>query len=90
MPWNDAPRREEEASDVDSVPCDHDGRVGRGRGMSQPVSVLRPTDQLRPRRRLRRAETPAARYARHVRHLARMREWYARHATAGAAVTDPE
>ena len=58
--------------------------------MSQPVSVLTPTDQLRPRRRLRRAETPAARYARHVRHLARMREWYARQATAGAGVTDPE
>lgn len=43
-----------------------------------------------PRRRLRRAETPAARYARRLRHLARMREWYARHAAAGAAATDPE
>jgi hypothetical protein len=43
-----------------------------------------------PRRRSRRAETPAARYARRLRHLARMREWYARHGAAGAAATDRE
>jgi len=43
-----------------------------------------------PRRRPRRAETPAARYARRLRHLARMREWYARHAAAGAATASPE
>jgi hypothetical protein len=43
-----------------------------------------------PRRRLRRAETPAAQYARRLRHLARMREWYAQHAAARAAATDPE
>jgi hypothetical protein len=43
-----------------------------------------------PRRRLRRAETPAARYARRLRHLARMREWYARHAAATAAATHTE
>jgi len=36
-------------------------------------------------RRPRRAETPAARYVRRLRHLARLREWYARHAAAGAA-----
>ena len=42
-----------------------------------------------PRQRPRRAETPAARYARRLRHLARMREWYARHAAAVAA-TDQE
>ena len=42
-----------------------------------------------PRRRPRRAETPAARYARRLRHLARMREWYARHAAAGV-LTDRE
>jgi hypothetical protein len=43
-----------------------------------------------PRRRSRQAETPAARYARRLRHLARMREWYARHAVAGAAATRTE
>jgi hypothetical protein len=43
-----------------------------------------------PRRRPRRVETPAARYARRLRHLARMREWYGRHAAAGAAATDQE
>jgi hypothetical protein len=43
-----------------------------------------------PRRRLRRAETPAARYARRFRHLARMREWYARHGGARAASPDTE
>jgi hypothetical protein len=58
--------------------------------MSRPASVLGSTDQLQPRQRLRRTETPAARYARRVRHLARMREWYARHGTAGAAATDTE
>ena len=42
-----------------------------------------------PRRRPRRAETPSARYARRLRHLAHMREWYARHA-AGAAATGQE
>jgi len=42
------------------------------------------------RRRPRRAETPAARHARRLRHLARMREWYARHATAAAAAIDQE
>jgi len=45
--------------------------------------------QVGPRRPPRRAETPAARYARRLRHLARMREWYARHAAAVAA-TDQE
>jgi hypothetical protein len=35
-----------------------------------------------------RAETPAARYARRLRHLARMREWYARH--AAGVLTDRE
>jgi hypothetical protein len=43
-----------------------------------------------PRRRARQAETPAARYARRLRHLARMREWYARHAAAEVATTDRE
>jgi len=43
-----------------------------------------------PRRRLRRAETPAARHARRLRHLARMREWYARHAATGAAATNAD
>jgi hypothetical protein len=43
-----------------------------------------------PRRRPRRAETPAARYARRLRHLARMREWYASHIAARAAATDQE
>jgi hypothetical protein len=43
-----------------------------------------------PRRRPRRAETPAARYARRLRHLVRMREWYAHHAAAPAAATDQE
>ena len=43
-----------------------------------------------PRRPPRRVETPATRYARRLRHLARMREWYARHAAAGAATTDQE
>jgi hypothetical protein len=42
------------------------------------------------RRRPRRAETPAARYARRLRYLARMREWYARHAAGGVAATDQE
>jgi hypothetical protein len=39
--------------------------------------------------RPRRAETPAAR-ARRLRHLARMREWYARRAAAAAAGTGQE
>jgi hypothetical protein len=38
-----------------------------------------------PRRRPRRMETPAARYARRLGHLARMRDWYARRAAEGAA-----
>jgi hypothetical protein len=42
------------------------------------------------RRRPSRAETPAARYARRLRHLVRMREWYARHAAAEAAAASRE
>jgi hypothetical protein len=41
-------------------------------------------------RRPRRVETPAARYARRLRHLARMREWYARHAGGTGAATGQE
>jgi hypothetical protein len=43
-----------------------------------------------PRRRPRRAETLSARYDRRLRHLARMREWYAHHAATGAAATQTE
>jgi len=46
--------------------------------------------QERRRRPPRRVETPAARYARRLRHLARMREWYARHAGAAAAAIGQE
>ena len=43
-----------------------------------------------PRRRSRRTETPAVRYARRLRHLARMREWYARQGAAEAGATRTE
>jgi hypothetical protein len=49
-----------------------------------PVEVQSRLEGARRRRPLR-VETPAARYARRLRHLARMREWYARQAAAGAA-----
>ena len=42
------------------------------------------------RRRPRRVESPGARHARRLRHLARMREWYTRQAAAAAAATGQE
>ena len=45
--------------------------------MSGVVHALRPTAADGPHRRVRRMETPAARYQRRLRHLARMSQWYA-------------
>jgi hypothetical protein len=45
--------------------------------MNGVVHALRPCDPTRSHRRIHRPETPRARHERRLRHLARMREWYA-------------
>src|SRR5262249_30394083 len=65
-------------------------RPGYSRRRREVTPVQTQSRREGARRRPRPAETPAAPYARRLRPLARMREWYARHAAARAATTDEE
>jgi hypothetical protein len=51
--------------------------------MSGVVHVLRPRAPEEPHRRIRRVETVTARHQRRLRHLDRMRQWYARQLGGG-------